>query len=926
MVTRSGTSVGVVEDQALPKHYRTCQEKGWQVVNLAFLALPVNEWYLLPSSPTAAQEPRSASKVFGNFVSTSEFLSLMVACGFFFVKSSYLQYNKAALERMQEKYKNLNLSIELYRPGGGKREYYICRGSKKGTKPKLEKDYFDRQGFEAISHLKSINKALVDDVIKDITLPSFSNVNAIDINTNFSTTTSLMTSEANVITPDAGDASAASSWQAWPDDSDIFQVSTVVLDDDTDDDDTDDEDNDDNDKTEDGTAVDNNDNNDVRRASDVNVNGAYKENLGEKGIQAALELDFQKRDSNQKRPARLEGGDAIEISKSKMLTQMMRIQIVMMADAWGWELEKDATKKKHIVLAACCVVCYDHGYATPCKGSKFVEWHLQLHDTVQATMKTTGSCHSFKSCGETKRMGPKQGTYTGRVELAHPGFLHKMYRAAIKQEGPEAPFGDIAKAMNSCSKDHHAEDDSTTPVLKMNRMHVRRWFKANHGKARKRSYRPILTPERKIERKKWAAYWLDKIQDARATGQPLYIAFLDEKWFYIYSRRKKAKILPPGPGEMEEDAFLPTIRVASRRHAEKVMLLGVIAKPETAHNFTGKIELLRVCRLEPCQRAIYNRHFDVGVKKNETVKSSWREALVGTGGTTVLEMKAKDIVRAIAETYELHPEIAQHLVLRYRTFGTKNESIKTVPAETRLGRLKIRHVVGERPVPLTLQHTELYVQRKKGELVEKDVTCDSQFMLDNMEHIGATIRSKFHWVPKEMTIYLIMDNAGGHGTKDAIAQYVADIKQDHNVEIVWQVPRGPEMNLLDLGSWTSLQSWVEKSHRGRRTNVDALAFTCFQAWETFGSEVFDKVYERWERVLKIVVADNGDNSRVDDFRGDLFTSVIEPLYQAERAAMLLADAAALEEENAQNDEEDDDDASSIESVDSYPFDDYDLDG
>jgi hypothetical protein len=116
-------------------------------------------------------------------------------------------------------------------------------------------------------------------------------------------------------------------------------------------------------------------------------------------------------------------------------------------------------------------------------------------------------------------------------------------------------------------------------------------------------------------------------------------------------------------------------------------------------------------------------------------------------------------------------------------------------------------------------------------------------MLDNMEHIGATIRRKYHWVPKEVTIYLIMDNAGGHGTKDAIAQYVADIKQDHNVEIVWQVPRGPKLNLLDLGSWTSLQSWIEKSHRGRHTNLDVFAFTCFQAWETFGSEVFEKVYE-----------------------------------------------------------------------------------
>jgi hypothetical protein len=117
---------------------------------------------------------------------------------------------------------------------------------------------------------------------------------------------------------------------------------------------------------------------------------------------------------------------------------------------------------------------------------------------------------------------------------------------------------------------------------------------------------------------------------------------------------------------------------------------------------------------------------------------------------------------------------------------------------------------------------------------------------------------------------------------------------------------------------------VEKSQRGCRTNVDALAFTCFQAWETFGSEVFDKVYEQWERVRKIVVAVNGDNSCVDDFQGDLFTAVIEPLYQDERASMLLANAAVLEEENMRG--IGDDDASSVELVDLYPFDDHDLDG
>jgi hypothetical protein len=37
------------------------------------------------------------------------------------------------------------------------------------------------------------------------------------------------------------------------------------------------------------------------------------------------------------------------------------------------------------------------------------------------------------------------------------------------------------------------------------------------------------------------------------------------------------------------------------------------------------------------------------------------------------------------------------------------------------------------------------------------------------------IRSFHHWIPAEETIFLIMDNAGGHGTNDAIEQYFSDL-------------------------------------------------------------------------------------------------------------------------------------------------------
>ena len=68
------------------------------------------------------------------------------------------------------------------------------------------------------------------------------------------------------------------------------------------------------------------------------------------------------------------------------------------------------------------------------------------------------------------------------------------------------------------------------------------------------------------------------------------------------------------------------------------------------------------------------------------------------------------------------------------------------------------------------------------------------------------IWTTMHWTPKETPIYLVMDNAGGHGTKDAIQEYADELKEEHNIVILWQILCLPETNLLDLGIWVSLQS------------------------------------------------------------------------------------------------------------------------
>jgi hypothetical protein len=61
-----------------------------------------------------------------------------------------------------------------------------------------------------------------------------------------------------------------------------------------------------------------------------------------------------------------------------------------------------------------------------------------------------------------------------------------------------------------------------------------------------------------------------------------------------------------------------------------------------------------------------------------------------------------------------------------------------------------------------------------------------------------------------------MDNAGGHGTKDTIEWYEQEMLRRFNINIIYQIPRSPETNLLNLGIWCGLQHMVvEIVHRDK---------------------------------------------------------------------------------------------------------------
>ena len=122
-----------------------------------------------------------------------------------------------------------------------------------------------------------------------------------------------------------------------------------------------------------------------------------------------------------------------------------------------------------------------------------------------------------------------------------------------------------------------------------------------------------------------------------------------------------------------------------------------------------------------------------------------------------------------------------------------------------------------------------------------------------------------YWTNKLILLYaylinLFMDNVGRHSTKLAKLEYTDILKSDYNINIEWQVIQSPETNILDLGVWCLLQSLVEYLHQCKRMKEDSLAQTIEWAWELVnGSTKFHAVYERWKKVLSLILLGGGGN-------------------------------------------------------------------
>ena len=86
-----------------------------------------------------------------------------------------------------------------------------------------------------------------------------------------------------------------------------------------------------------------------------------------------------------------------------------------------------------------------------------------------------------------------------------------------------------------------------------------------------------------------------------------------------------------------------------------------------------------------------------------------------------------------------------------------------------------------------------------------------------------------------ITICLVIDNAGGHGTILAIENHTKILLDEFNIEIIHQVPNSPETNLLDLVVWATLKYKKESLPCRQCQDPDVLVATVLNDWENLPS-------------------------------------------------------------------------------------------
>ena len=171
--------------------------------------------------------------------------------------------------------------------------------------------------------------------------------------------------------------------------------------------------------------------------------------------------------------------------------------------------------------------------------------------------------------------------------------------------------------------------------------------------------------------------------------------------------------------------------------------------------------------------------------------------------------------------------------------------------------------------------------RPRGARTIKLVNMDKKNFVLLMKRVIKDASRKCPWAN---CIVVQMDNAGGHGggrgdialstlnplnswangLPDELLKLLNDPDNPPNIEFIAQPPHSPDLNVLDLGAWRSLDVAVDKVKRdrmGRQLNNIEIYHAARDAWRSWaGAEKLTALFDTLQMTWRCIIECNGANT------------------------------------------------------------------
>lgn len=149
--------------------------------------------------------------------------------------------------------------------------------------------------------------------------------------------------------------------------------------------------------------------------------------------------------------------------------------------------------------------------------------------------------------------------------------------------------------------------------------------------------------------------------------------------------------------------------------------------------------------------------------------------------------------------------------------------------------------------------------RAKGTIITKNVESVTAVHCKNMimENVVPAIKSKFPPTYKKKTIYVQQDNAKPHfsdNDADIVALGSAD---DWNIKFKAQPANSPDLNVLDLGFFNSIQSL---QHEASPDTIDELIDCVQHAFNKLEANTLNNVFTTLQTCMESIMLTGGGNS------------------------------------------------------------------